>query len=241
MLYYINAMYYIKKFFLTLLLNIKNFLSSKKQQEERKRMQENLKACKNLTDGASFEGKKAELEKLKSEVENYAKKIVKANFGDIEKTLDLLKKENIKVFRFKSATDILSKIKEKQGFIPPIKGFEAYYLNFCLGLICDKKLVFKSETEPMFIFNTTQMDTYFLASQIYKYAAFKMNMSGFENSVRKNYKKIYYSPKASEIEKLTAGDIFAIKDAISRDVEAIDFGLSFQDENLLKQNFEMKK
>lgn len=235
------VMYYIKKFFLTFLLNIKNFLSSKKRKEEHKRMQENLKACKNLTDGASFEGKNVEFEKLKSQVEDYAKKIVKANIGDVEKTLELLKKENVRVLRFKSATDILAKIREKQGFIPPLKGFEAYYLNFCIGLICDKKLVFKSETEPMFVFNTNKMDIYFLASHIYRYVAFKLKMSGFENSVRKNYKKIYYSPKASEIEKLTAGDIFAIKDAISRDVESIDFGLSFQSENILKQNFEEKK
>lgn len=228
-------MYYIKKFFLTFLLNIKNFLSSKKRKEERKRMQENLKACKNLSDGASFEGKNAEIQNLKSEVENYAKNIIKSNFGDIEKTLDLLKRENVKVFRFKSATNVLSKIKEQQGFIPPLKGFCAYYLNFCIGLICNKKLVFKSETEPMFVFNTKEMDVCFLASNIYKYIAFKMQMPGFDNSSRKNYKKIYYSPKVSEIEKLTAGDIFAIKDVVAREVESVDFGLSFQDENLLKR------
>lgn len=235
-----SIMYYIKKFFLTFLLNIKNFLSSKKRHEERKRMQENLKDCRSFADGASFDGKKFEVEKLKSEVENYAKKIVKANFSDIEKTLELLKQENVRVLRFKSATDILSIIKEKQGFIPPLKGFEAYYLNFCIGVFCDKKFVFKSVSEPMFIFNTNEMDVCFLAAQIYKYVAFKMKMSGFEHPVRSNYKKIYYAPKVSEIEKLTAGDIFAIKDAISRDVEAVDFGLSFHNENLLKENLKIK-
>ena len=127
---------------------------------------------------------------------------------------------------------ILKYINEKPGFIIPLHGFKALYLNFFINLLCNKKIVFNNVSKEMFIFSTKEIDKYFLASQIYKFVAFRNKMSGFEYESQEKFKKLYKNPSTKYYNKLTAKDIFIIKDVIARDIEASDFALKlYQNEN----------
>ena len=222
-------MYYIKKIFLTFLLKIKNFLAKfkKKQKVDTGFVSENKKSV--INQAASLEIKN-KTDELKNEVERISEKIVKKYFGDIDKTIQILESKKIRVYRTRFVVDILKNINEKQGFILPLKGFKAFYLNFIISLLCDKKLVFKSTTDSMFIFHTKPIDKFFLASQVYRFVAFRKKMPGFEYDVQEKFKKIYKSPKASDFNMLTAGEIFALKEAIARDVESVDFAVKLNQE-----------
>lgn len=234
-------MYYIKKIFLTILLNIKNFLSVKKEKAAVKQIKESANTKFKFNEAASLKIE-TKTNELRTQVEKISKNIISRNSYDIEKTLEYLKTKNVRVVRFASATKILSKIREKQGFILPLYGFQAFYLNFFIGLIYDKKLVFKQSSDPIFIFNSDdKMDIFFLSAQIYKFVAFRKNMPGFDYNVQKKFKRIYGSPKMSEIQKLTAGEILSMKEAIARDVESVDFAMSLQNELQLRKNLKTSK
>lgn len=225
-------MYHVKKIFLNFLLFLQKILAgfAKKQKVENTFSSANKKSA--INQAASLEISQ-KTNQLKEKTEKIAEKIVKKHLGDTDKTIEFLQKQNVRVFRTKFANGILKNISEKQGFITPLKGFKAFYLNFLLALICDKKLVFKSNSDALFVFNSKPVDKFFLAAQIYKYAAFKENMPGFEYDVQEKFKKIYYSPSMNLINSLTAGEIFALKEAIARDVESVDFAAKIQQETTM--------
>ncbi len=222
-------MYIIKKKFLEFLLSVQNFLKSKKKNEPKSNIFKTEHSKNVLSDGASL-NLNAQTEATKKEVEKLSEELVKKNFGDVNKTLELLQTKNIKVYRTKFVTDILKYINEQPGFITPQKGLSAIYLNFMLSLFCDKKIMFKNTTEEIFVFSVKDIDEYFLASQIYKFVAFRKNMPGFEEKTQKMFKKMYKNPKKIQSPKLTAGDIFAVKEALARDVEAADFAFKLHEE-----------
>lgn len=208
-------------------MTIKNFFVkfSHKKHFIKKFTTENTKSL--ITSSASLEIK-AKNDELQAKVEEIATKLTKKYFGDTDKTLELLQSKNVKIYRTKFAGKILKYINEKVGFIVPLQGFKAFYLNFLLSLICDKKLSFKSKIPEMFVFSAKKIDNCFLASQIYKFVAFRKKMAGFDYETQEKFKKLYKTPNEKNFSKLTAGDIFAIKEAIARDVEAANFGLNFQ-------------
>lgn len=229
-------MYQLKKLFLTFLLNIKNCLSKYNKKQNTKNTKdfqsENMKTSVNSAACLVINSKNDE---LRNDVEKLALKIVKKYYGDIEKTFKILNKQGIKVYRTKQAVKMLRRINERQGFLTELRGIKAVYLNFMIGLFCEKKLVFKNETSPMFVFSTSLVDTYYLASQIYRFVAYRKKMPGFEYEVQEKFKKIYYNPSVKNFDELTAGDIFAIKEAIARDVEAVDFALKLHQENEISE------
>lgn len=229
-------MYQLKKLFLTFLLNIKKCLSkySKKQNMKTTKgfKSENMKTSVNSAACLVINSKNDE---LRNDVERLAIKIVKKYYGDIDKTFKILNKQGIKVYRTKKAVKMLKRINERQGFLTELRGIKAIYLNFMIGVFCEKKLVFKNETSPMFVFSTSRVDTYYLASQIYRFVAYRKKMPGFEYEVQEKFKKIYCNPSVKNFDELTAGDIFAIKEAIARDVEAVDFAFKLHQENEISE------
>ncbi|MGN0014461.1 MAG: hypothetical protein ACI37T_03485, partial [Candidatus Gastranaerophilaceae bacterium] len=218
-------MYQLQKFFLQFLLHIKNnfkALSEKKYSDKKNDKQNNYFKGNAIADGARLEIK-SDVSALKSEVEKISLKIVKKYFGNIDKTLQILQNKGVKVYKTKYAVKLLKNVNEKQGFLTPLRGFKAFYINFVFSFLCEHKLVFKTKSESMFIFSSSPIDTFFLASQIYRYVAFKKNMPGYEAEVQEKFKKIYKNPNYKNFSSLTAGEIFALKEAIARDVEAVDF------------------
>ena len=222
-------MYILKKKFLEFLLSVQNFLKSKQKKEPQSNIFKTEHSKNVLSDGASL-NLNAQTEETKKEVEKLSEELVKKNFGDVNKTIELIKSQDIKVFRTRFVAKILKYINEQPGFIPPQRGLSAIYLNFILSLLCDKKINFSNTSKEMFVFSVKDIDEYYLASQIYKFVAFRKNMPGFEEDTQKIFKKLYKNPKKIQNSKLTAGEIFAVKEAIARDVEAADFAFKIKEE-----------
>lgn len=229
-------MYYVKKIFLNFLLFLQNLF--KKKNKSNFFTDSSIKSSVN---SAAIVELNSKYETTKKEVEQIATKIVKKYFGDIDKTVNILEKRGIRVYRTKFAVDILKNINEKQGFLTPLRGFKAFYLNFLISLIFDKKLSFAAKTPSMFVFTAAPIDKYFLASQVYRFVAFKKKLPGFEYSVQEKFKKIYKNPNMKNFNNLTAGDIFALKEAIARDVESVDFAMKLNAETELLQKIDNLK
>ena len=150
-------MYYIKKAFLNFLLNVKNFLSKSSKTENLISgfKSENSKVTINQAASLEIKSKSKEMQK---EVEQIASKIVK-NFDDVTKTLKFLETKKVRVYRIKSVSNVLKYVGEKTGFITPNKGFKAFYLNFVLSLLCDKKIVLSPKSAEMFVFSGANLSS----------------------------------------------------------------------------------
>lgn len=222
-------MYQIKKAFLNFLLFLKEKTTKKKKEQKENNVfsSGDRKSVINQAASLDIQNKNEELIK---EVLNEAKDIVRQCGGDIEKTLDFLKSKNVRIVRIKDAKKILGYINEKPGFIVPLYDNKALFLNFVVSFFSDKKFNFSKKSEAMFVFSKKDIDKYYLASQIYKFVAYSKNLSGFEYQEQEKFKKLYQKPNEAAFEKLTAGDIFAIKEVIARESEAADFALSLKQE-----------
>ena len=86
----------------------------------------------------------------------------------------------------------------------------------------------------MFIFNRNHVEPFYLAAQIYKWVALKKKMPGFEFEVQEKFKKLYGKMTEKEINKMSADEIFAVKEALARENEASDFGLRLYSEQKIK-------
>ena len=221
----------IKIIFLKFLLKIKTLVETFNERKQKKSIKTDVKASINSAAQLNFV---SENEKLREEAEKTAEKIVMNFRNDTDKALEFLKKKNVKVYRTKFAVKLLQNIGEKQGFISPLKGFKAFYMNFVFGLICDGKINISFETKPLFVFNRNNVEPFYLAAQIYKWVALKKKMPGFEFEVQEKFKKLYNKMTEQEINKLSTEEIFAVKEALARENEAADFGLRLYSEQKIK-------
>jgi len=220
-------MFKVRQVYLQFLLKVKNLLESIKGKLNKSNIHPESKVSIN---SAAQLNMVSETEKLCKEVEELSEKIIMNFKNDTEKTLEFIKKKNVKVYRSRFAVKLLRNINEQQGFIIPLKGFKAFYINLIFGLLCDKKINLKTKTEPMFIFNKNKVDVYYLASQIYKWVAFRKKLPGFEFPVQEKFKKLYNRMTEKELNKLSADEIFAIKEVIARESEASDFSIKLHSE-----------
>lgn len=221
----------IKIIFLKFLLKIKTLVETFNERKQKNSIKTDVKASINSAAQLNFV---SENEKLREETEKTAEKIVMNFKNDTEKALGFLKKKKVKIYRTKFAVKLLQNIGEKQGFIIPLKGFKAFYINFVFGLICEGKINISFKTPPLFVFNKNNVEPFYLAAQIYKWIALKKKMPGFEFEVQEKFKKLYNKMTEKEINKLTADEIFAVKEALARENEAADFGLRLYSEQRIK-------
>ncbi len=149
------------------------------------------------------------------------KKLFETFINDKEKLFDYIKKGNTKVYKIKNANKILSLIKEQEGFILPKKGLKALYLN----LILNKK--FSLRTPEMFVLRTFDVNVYAFMYQFYNWYSFKMNLPGFEEDSQEYFKHVFEICETDKRTKLSFEEIMKLKSAIRRDIEAIDFVISF--------------
>jgi hypothetical protein len=242
-------MHKIHKAFLQFLLKIKNIKDKhnlKKRQKQLKKVVGNIDETTQKKILGSSNPDKINIStnntvSKQKEIEVLATKIVKKYYNDTDKTVKILEKKGVKVYRAKKLLKVLQQIKEKPGMILPLKGFSAFYLNFMLGILCEKKLILKNKTNLMFIFAEERIDTFYLAAQVYLFVAYKKHMLGFEPEIQKKYKKIYNRPTNKTFKSLTAAEIYALKEAIARDVEAIDFATKLHDEEVTIQKLNQIK
>ncbi len=161
----------------------------------------------------------SETEKNIELVKNNVRDIVKNCNNDPEKLLAYIKTKGTKVVKIDNADKILGVIKEEEGFITPLEGLEAIYLNFVT------QSGFSLKSKPVFVMRNGEIDPYYMAHQFYKWYALKMGLPGFDFMSQKIF-KIYLNSDGSLLPNLTLDEMTGLKEAINRDKEATDFALS---------------
>jgi len=170
-----------------------------------------------------------ELKDKKEKVDNDVRAILKKCKNNPEKVIEYFQNNNVPVYTIKNAEKRLAKINEKQGLITDRHGFRAMKLN----LITKHRLGFKTKT---MIVVDKELDIYILINALHKWYAKKVDLPGFDE---KNQILLLKFDKVKEdkiINKLGLKEMAELKDAIARDVQAIDFVTQYSKENAGAKN-----
>lgn len=157
-------------------------------------------------------------EKVKSNVEL----IVRKYENDPQKLLEFVERQGTKVYKIKFADKILRLIGQEEGFVLETKGVKAIYLNLCLSAF-GEKVKLSTKTAPMFVLRDLTPNSCYFIQQFYKWYAMKFNLPGFDASSQANFQKFLAPGNDDKIKELSVEEILGLKEAISRDVEAINF------------------
>lgn len=164
-------------------------------------------------------------EQNKKKVNDEVKDIVTKNLKTPNSLLDYIEENGTKVYRVPYAKKLLILTGEQEGFITPAKGINALVLN----LVLNHQFAFK--TEPMFVFGTEQINIYNMAHQFHKWYSYKTGLPGFDEAAQEKFKKIFDYEIDANVELLSYEEILSLKEAIHRDIEAIDFVIKLAKEN----------
>ena len=177
-----------------------------------------------------------ETEKILETMDAELKNIVKSCLTNPDKLLDFVKEQGTPVYKMKNADKILAKIKEEEGFITPLNGRKALYLNFMIGLLVEKKLKFSFETREMFVLRDLDINIYFMLHQFHMWYGFKKNLPGYDMKAQELFKDNLEEMSDDDVKEMSIEEILALKEAIARDSEAADFVI-----NLAKESSGAKK
>lgn len=169
-------------------------------------------------------------ELAKAKVDMNAKNIVKQFIKTPEKLLEFVESKGTKVYKMNFADKILNLIGEQEGFVTPQQGIKALFLSLVIRLFADSEIKISLKTQELFLLRNLPVNIYIMANQFYKWYGFRMNLPGYDAKSQAKFKKLFKSVKDIDIERLTPMDILAIKEAIARDKESIDFVLGLTKE-----------
>lgn len=167
------------------------------------------------------------LEKVDAEVRN----IVKPYLKDPEKLLVFIKEHGTPVHKFAFAQKVLKVINAEEGFVSPLKGFKAFYLNFAVGLFSEKKLNISFKSQEMFVLRDMDINIYYMLHQFHKWYGFKSGLPGYESNAQELFKENLESMTDKNVRELSIEEIIALKEAIARDSEAADFVIQLAKES----------
>lgn len=157
------------------------------------------------------------------EVVDNAKNLFKEHLNEPQKIFDYIKEQGTPVFVVKKAHKILWFLGEEEGFIPDKAGFDALTLSIFLKIFAEPKSEISLKTPAMFVLRDTQVSPYFLAYQLYHWMAYSKNLSGYDPKTVKNFKNIFALDKdIMAMKNLSIEEILSLREAIARDVEAIN-------------------
>lgn len=211
--------------FIYLVLNFQEKLLTKRLGRNFKTFYSNKTSKKAFINGAILE-LNSETKNNKIKLENSVKTILKKYKNDPAKLLEFVEKSGTKVYKFPFADKILGIIGYEEGFISETKGFKGLYLNIILFL-AGNKIKFSLKTEPMFVMRNLPLDPYSMIQQFYKWYAMKLNLPGFDAESQENFQKFLSPSNDEKIKELSVEEILGLKEAIARDVDAINFIVDF--------------
>lgn len=174
----------------------------------------------------------SETQKIRTELEAEVRNIVKQYFHTPEKLIQYLKTYGCKVYKINKAEKILARFGEEEGFITPLKGFKALFINAIIASSCAEKFTFVPKTKEMFIFDTNNTEIYTIARALYKYYGYKNNLPGYDYKSQSTFKKIYNTKRhhSSPFAGCSIDEMYACKEAIARDMESINFTINLSKE-----------
>src|SRR5574344_996969 len=131
------------------------------------------------------------------------------------KLLNYAISKGTKVFKFKGAIKQLEKLRQEEGFIPPLEGMDAFFLNLAV------KNEFGFKTPPMFVLEDHKIATMYILHQFYKWMSFYQGLPGFDMISQKLFRQSLYS--SINVKALNLSELTGLQEAIKRDQEATDF------------------
>lgn len=207
--------------FIYYILNIQSNFLGKKHCKDTSSAYSNTVSKKKIGSCASFE-MNSQAEEAKNKLENDVKIILKKYSNNPEKLLDFVQKNGTKVYKIPFAKKILAIIGYEDGFIGASQGFKAIYLNTFVSILTGEKKKLSTKSEPMFILGYSTPDKYYTIQQFHKWYAMRLNLPGFDAQSQTNFQKYLNAPE-SNVKELSIDEILGLKEAIARDVEAINF------------------
>lgn len=155
------------------------------------------------------------------------KELVKKNVQDIlkstndpEKLLQYVESKGTKVLKLDNADKILAVIKEEEGLVTSLEGFEALYLNIVT------RSGFALKSDPMFILCNGKIDPCYMIHQFYKWYSLQIGLPGFDFMSQKLF-KVFLNSSTAPLSNLNLDEMVGLKEAISRDQEATNFTLEY--------------
>ncbi len=161
-------------------------------------------------------------EKNKEKLDNELKTILKNCQNNPDKILEFIRKHGTKIHKIPFADKFLRLIGLEEGFITTVKGIKALYLT-CLLAILGKENKISLTTKPMFVMRDLPLNSYYTIQQFHKWYATKLDMPGFDAKSQENFQKYLDNINDESIKNLSMEEIIGLKEAIARDVEAINF------------------
>lgn len=169
----------------------------------------------------------SETEKNKEKLQNNIKVILKKYENKPEKLLKFVEKNGTKVYRIPFANKILKLIGNEEGFISEAKGIKGLFLNTVIPLCACEKPNLSIHSKSMFVLRNIPMDSYLMIQQFHKWYAMKLKLPGFDAESQNNFQKFLIPSNDAKIKDLSVDEILGLKEAIARDVEAINFLIDF--------------
>lgn len=158
----------------------------------------------------------------KTKLENDLKIILKKYENKPEKLIAFVKRSGTTVYRTKYAKKLLNLIGYEEGFVGSTEGIKALYLNTIVPFIVGEKTKISFHAEPMFILKNSELDPFYTIQQFHKWYAMKLKLPGFNAEAQNNFQK-FLNSNNEETKSLSLEEILDLKEAIARDVEAINF------------------
>ena len=176
---------------------------------------------KYFTKGASLNIQVSAEQKI-AEVKSRAIELVNLYNHSTLGLLGYIEERGYKVILNPYATKFLKIVSEKTGFISPAKGFKALFINVISG----SHLSFNSQ--PMFILEQKDIIITEFLHDFYLWLAMDMGLPGFEPESRKLFIRYFVKEEDKLLKKIQVNQMLMLKQAISRDKEAIEFVIEFE-------------
>ena len=166
---------------------------------------------------------------LKEKIDLDVKGILKQLKNNPDKIIEYLENNDMKVYLIKNAENVLYHISEKEGFITERSGYSAIVLNRLIGN------GFKLKTKPMIVFSE-ELDIYKLIRALYNWYSMREGLKGFDSKSQKLLQKMHEGNEDDIIARLSLTEIESLRNAINRDVQAIEFVNQYAKENAGAKN-----
>lgn len=151
-----------------------------------------------------------------------AKEFLKKHIKSPEKILTYIENHSTKVIGMKNVDKVCLFLNIAPGFVPKQKGFKALFFSICAALFSDSKIDIGFEVPAVFLLGTQDPNIYILSHQFYHWLAYKSNLAGYDEKTQQNFKNIWSFQNSERMKKLSIPEILSLKDAIARDVDALD-------------------
>lgn len=202
------------------ILNIQNNLISKKLKTSLKSTFSHTTSKRFFTKGTTVEFT-AQTELAKTKQENNVSQILEKAKNKPEVLINFIKRNSTPVYKLKYANLVMKALSMETGFISQTKGLKALILTTCLSVFAKENVNVAFETEPMFVIEEN-FDKYRLIQHFYKWYGMRLNLPGYDYNSQNNFNKFLQTPNA-DLKQLGIDEILGLKEAIARDVEAINF------------------